>query len=57
MSDQRAQSYKEAGVDIEKAEHFVSGIGPMIRSTFNEAVCTDLGGLHHHWVAKYHPSS
>ncbi|MBM75287.1 MAG: phosphoribosylformylglycinamidine cyclo-ligase [Proteobacteria bacterium] len=42
---QKARNYKEAGVDIEKAERFVSGIGPLIRSTFNDRVCTDLGGF------------
>ena len=45
MSNPQARSYKEAGVDIEKAERFVSGIGPLIRSTFNDSVCTDLGGF------------
>ncbi len=38
-------SYKEAGVDIEKADKFVEGIKPFVKETFNKNVITPLGGF------------
>jgi len=38
-------TYKEAGVDIEKADRFVEGIKPFIRETLNKNVITPIGGF------------
>jgi len=38
-------SYKEAGVDIEKADAFVQMIKPMVESTFRPEVLTKIGGF------------
>ena len=38
-------TYKEAGVDIEKADRFVEGIKPFVKQTFNKNVITPLGGF------------
>jgi phosphoribosylformylglycinamidine cyclo-ligase len=38
-------SYKEAGVDIEKADAFVQMIRPMVESTFRPEVLTKIGGF------------
>ncbi len=38
-------TYKDAGVDIEKADRFVEGIKPFVKSTFNKNVITPLGGF------------
>ncbi len=37
--------YKEAGVDLEKANDLVSRIRPIVRSTFRGGVITDIGGF------------
>ncbi len=38
-------TYKEAGVDIEKADRFVEGIKPFIKETLNKNVITPIGGF------------
>ncbi len=38
-------TYKEAGVDIEKADKFVEGIKPFVKETFNKNVITSIGGF------------
>ncbi|NPA13029.1 MAG: phosphoribosylformylglycinamidine cyclo-ligase [Aquificae bacterium] len=38
-------TYKDAGVDIEKADRFVEGIKGFVKSTFNRNVITPLGGF------------
>ncbi len=38
-------TYKDAGVDIEKADKFVEGIKPLVKQTFNKNVITPLGGF------------
>ena len=38
-------TYKEAGVDIEKADRFVEGIKPFIKKTLNKNVITPIGGF------------
>jgi phosphoribosylformylglycinamidine cyclo-ligase len=38
-------TYKDAGVDIDAGEELVHRIKPMVRSTFNERVLTDIGGF------------
>ena len=37
--------YAEAGVDIDKANDFISQIKPMVSSTFRRGVLTDIGGF------------
>lgn len=37
--------YREAGVDLDKANELVSRIKPMVRSTFTGGVITDIGGF------------
>lgn len=37
--------YREAGVDIEKGNEFVRRIGPLVRSTHNSSVLTEIGGF------------
>ncbi|WP_045215256.1 phosphoribosylformylglycinamidine cyclo-ligase [Desulfonatronovibrio magnus] len=41
----RAESYKEAGVDIEKADQFVKRIKPIVASTHIKGVMADIGGF------------
>lgn len=36
--------YSDAGVDLEKANELVSRIRPLVRTTFNSGVITDIGG-------------
>ena len=38
-------TYREAGVDIDAGDEFVSRITPLVRSTFRKEVLTDLGGF------------
>ncbi len=38
-------TYKDAGVDIEKADRFVEGIKPFVKQTFNKNVITPIGGF------------
>ncbi len=38
-------TYKDAGVDIEKADRFVEGIKPFIKKTFSRNVITPIGGF------------
>ena len=38
-------TYKDAGVDIEKADKFVEGIKPFIKETLNKNVITPIGGF------------
>src|SRR4030067_1247612 len=38
-------SYKDAGVDIDKADRFVKTIKPMVESTFRPGVLTKIGGF------------
>ncbi len=37
--------YKDAGVDIDKADTFVQTIKPMVESTFRPEVLTKIGGF------------
>jgi len=37
--------YREAGVDLDKANDLVNRIKPMVRTTFNSGVITDIGGF------------
>lgn len=37
--------YREAGVDLDKANDLVNRIKPLVRSTFNSGVITDIGGF------------
>ncbi len=37
--------YREAGVDLEKANDLVTRIKPLVRTTFNSGVITDIGGF------------
>jgi len=49
-------SYKDAGVDIEKADRFVEDIKSLVKSTFNKNVITPIGGFASAYlleVAKY----
>ena len=38
-------TYKDAGVDIEKADKFVEGIKDFVKDTFNKTVLTNIGGF------------
>lgn len=40
-----SRTYKDAGVDIQAGSDFVNQISPMVRSTFNSRVITDIGGF------------
>ena len=44
MTD-RASAYKDAGVDIDAANEFVSGIKSVVGSTFTKGVITNIGGF------------
>jgi len=37
--------YREAGVDLDKANELVKRISPLVRSTFHSGVITDIGGF------------
>ncbi|MHC1724698.1 MAG: phosphoribosylformylglycinamidine cyclo-ligase [Syntrophobacteraceae bacterium] len=39
------EQYKEAGVDLDKANELVHRIRPIVRSTFRSGVITDIGGF------------
>jgi len=41
----RANRYREAGVDLDKANELVTRIKPLVRSTFRGGVITDIGGF------------
>ena len=43
--EQRHKAYKEAGVDIEAGNQFVSRIKSMVSETFTKGVITDIGGF------------
>lgn len=45
MSDNSSPRYTESGVDIDKANTFVSQIKPLVSSTFRRGVLTDIGGF------------
>jgi len=50
-------TYKEAGVDIDKAEDFIHQIRPLVKSTYRTGVLGEIGGfggLFHLDVQKYH---
>ncbi|CUT05553.1 phosphoribosylformylglycinamidine cyclo-ligase [Candidatus Kryptobacter tengchongensis] len=47
------KTYKDAGVDIEKAELLIEKIKPTIRKTFNERVLTDIGLFGAFYDAKF----
>ncbi|RMG59662.1 MAG: phosphoribosylformylglycinamidine cyclo-ligase, partial [Deltaproteobacteria bacterium] len=38
-------TYRAAGVDIEEAERFLSGVAPLIRKTWSDGVLGDIGGF------------
>ena len=38
-------NYKDAGVDIEKADHFINEIKKYVKKTFNQNVVTPIGGF------------
>ena len=38
-------SYKDAGVDIEKADHAIASSKEVIQSTFNKNVLSSIGGF------------
>lgn len=40
-----ANRYREAGVDLDKANELVTRIKPLVRSTFHGGVITDIGGF------------
>ncbi len=40
-----ADRYREAGVDIDKADRFIDRIRPLVRETFTSSVITDIGGF------------
>lgn len=42
---QRGESYKEAGVDIEKADRFIQRIKPLVAATHTKGVMADIGGF------------
>ncbi|MFP3982281.1 MAG: phosphoribosylformylglycinamidine cyclo-ligase [Desulfurivibrionaceae bacterium] len=45
MSNDKVSRYTEAGVDLDKANDFVSNIKPLVSSTFRRGVLTDIGGF------------
>ncbi len=45
MSKLSSSRYAEAGVDIDKANDFISQIKPLVSSTFRRGVLTDIGGF------------
>uniref|UniRef100_A0A7V4LDF0 Phosphoribosylformylglycinamidine cyclo-ligase n=1 Tax=Desulfobacca acetoxidans TaxID=60893 RepID=A0A7V4LDF0_9BACT len=50
-------TYKDAGVDIDKAESFIRSIRSLVKSTYRTGVLGDIGGfggLFHLDIAKYH---
>jgi phosphoribosylformylglycinamidine cyclo-ligase len=50
-------TYKDAGVDIDKAEAFLKNIRPLVKSTYRTGVLGEIGGfggLFHLDVQKYH---
>lgn len=47
------ETYKNAGVDIEAGEEVVSKIKPLVRSTFNSRVLTDIGLFGGFYDAKF----
>jgi phosphoribosylformylglycinamidine cyclo-ligase len=52
----KTSSYKEAGVDIDKADAFIEAIRPLVKSTYRTGVLGEIGafgGLFHLGVEKY----
>lgn len=45
MDQSHSSRYAESGVDIDKANDFVSNIKPLVSSTFRRGVLTDIGGF------------
>ncbi len=45
MASKKTSRYAESGVDIDKANDFISLIKPMVSSTFRRGVLTDIGGF------------
>lgn len=45
MKEDRAKAYREAGVDIDAADKFVTSIKSLVSSTFTKGVITDIGGF------------
>jgi len=45
MNKDKVSKYTEAGVDIDKANDFVSNIKSLVSSTFRRGVLTDIGGF------------
>lgn len=45
MSQSKSNKYKEAGVDVDKANNFIDLIQPLVSATFRRGVLTDIGGF------------
>ncbi|MCB2184012.1 MAG: phosphoribosylformylglycinamidine cyclo-ligase [Desulfobulbaceae bacterium] len=45
MDQTHSSRYAESGVDIDKANDFISNIKPLVSSTFRRGVLTDIGGF------------
>lgn len=45
MSENKQSRYAESGVDIDKANSFIDRIKPLVASTFQRGVLTDIGGF------------
>ena len=45
MDQSKSSRYAESGVDIDKANDFISNIKPLVSSTFRRGVLTDIGGF------------
>lgn len=45
MSQSKSNKYKEAGVDIDKANNFIDLIQPLVSATFRRGVLTEIGGF------------
>lgn len=45
MNDPSPLTYKDAGVDIDKADTFIKDVSPLIKKTFRKEVLTDIGSF------------